>query len=130
MGYFMNQREANFTIKKEYVDKAWNVLKDLFSKEDTSLSWIDNQDVLKSKSFEEAMSACRWNIEINERGDYDSIYFNGEKYGGDEEAVLEIIAPYVENDSYIQMQGEEGEQWRWIFDNGKVVEKHATLIWE
>lgn len=130
MGYYMNQREANFTIKKENVDKAWNVLKELFSKDDTSLSWIDNQDVLNSKSFEQAMSECRWDIEINEQGDYDSIYFNGEKYGGDEEAVLEIIAPYVENDSYIQMQGEEGEQWRWIFDNGEVIEKYATLIWE
>lgn len=130
MGYYMNQREANFTIKKEYVDKAWQALKDLFIKRDTSLSWIDNQDVLDSKSFEEIMSVCRWNIEINEQGDYDSIYFNGEKYGGDEEVVLEAIAPYVENGSYIQMQGEEGEQWRWIFDDGKVIEKYATLIWE
>lgn len=130
MGYLMNQREANFTIKKEFVDKAWNALKRLFSKEDTSLSWIDNQDVLSSKSFEEAMSACRWNLEINEQGDYDSIYFNGEKYSGDEETVLETIAPYVKKGSYIQMQGEEGEQWRWIFDDGKVREEYAMLIWE
>ena len=130
MGYFMNQREANFTIKKEYVDKAWNALIELLSKEDITLSWIDNQEVLNSTSFEKAMSECRWNIEVNEQGDYDSIYFNGEKYGGDEEVILEVIAPYVEDGSYIQKQGEEGEQWRWIFDEGKVIEKCATLIWE
>lgn len=130
MGYYMNQIEANFTIKKEYVDKAYNALKELFSKGDTSLAWINNKVASNSKSFTEIMLKCRWQVESNEEGDYDTIYFNGEKCGGDEEVVLDTIAPYVENDSYIQMQGEDGEQWRWVFNNGEVIEKHAKLIWE
>jgi hypothetical protein len=39
------------------------------------------------------------------------------------------IAPYVEENSYIEMVGEDGDRWRWVFKNGKCEEKYPEVIW-
>lgn len=105
MGYYMEQVGSNFTIKKENTQKAWDSLVELFKIEKKSIhdssgyhySWIDTESVLNARTFEEAMSESRWDVEINPLdGDIIGIYFNGEKYGGDETIILGSIAPYVE----------------------------------
>lgn len=55
------------------------------------------------------------------------ISFEGESQDGTEEEMFQAIAPFVEADSYIEMQGEDGEIWRWIFDGTTCVEKVANL---
>jgi len=55
------------------------------------------------------------------------ISFEGESQDGSEEAMFQSIAPFVEADSYIEMQGEAGEIWRWVFDGTTCVEKVANL---
>ena len=45
--------------------------------------------------------------------------FIGEKYG-DEEIFFAALAPFVEKDSYISFEGEDGCKWTWCF-NGKEV---------
>lgn len=128
MGYYVNSMESSFMLKKENVDKAWDALKKLFD-EIPRIGWASQKVINESTSFEEAMEECGWTIEQNENGDYDSIYFSDEKYG-DNEIELEAIAPYIENGSYIQMRGEEGDIWRWIFKDGKCIEKYATISFE
>lgn len=131
MGYYMEQVESNFTIKKENIQKAWDSLIKLFKIEKKSIldssgyhySWIDTKSVLDAETFKDAMDEARWSIEINPlNGDVDEINFNGEKFGGDETIILGSIAPYVENDSYIIMQGEDGERWKWKFIDGVIKE--------
>ena len=141
MGYYIEQMEANFKMKKENTDKALEALKSVFVPENMHsydyidgvkhphFAWIDTKAVLESQTFEDAMGECRWDLDGTET-EFDSIYFNGEKYGGDEEIILNAIASYVEDGSYIQMLDEDGEQWRWVFSNGKVVEKYAKIIWD
>lgn len=137
MGYHMEQVESNFTIKKENIQKAWGSLIELFKIEKKSIhdssgyhySWIETANVLNARTFEEAMSEARWDVEINPLdGDIIDIYFNGEKYGGDETIILGSIAPYVENDSYIIMQGEEGERWKWKFIDGVIKEIYGHFV--
>lgn len=139
MGYYMEQVGSNFTIKKENIQKAWDSLVELFKIEKKSIhdssgyhySWIDTESVLNARTFEEAMSESRWDVETNPLdGDIIDIYFNGEKYGGDETIILSSIAPYVENDSYIIMQGEEGERWKWKFINGKIEEISGRFVFD
>lgn len=139
MGYYINQVDSNFTIKKENVQKAWDALIELFKIEKKSIhdssgwhySWITTEDVLNAKTFEDAMDEARWEVFTNPlNGDVNSIYFNGEKYGGDETIILGSIAPYVENGSYIIMQGEEGERWKWKFINGMVEEVQGHFIFD
>ena len=126
MGYYINSMEANFMLKKENVNEAWGALKKVCN--ESSNRWLESA-VNDSPTFEESMEECGWTIEQNENGDYDSIYFSDEKYRNNE-IELEAIAPYVEDDSYIQMQGEDGDIWRWIFKDGKCIEKYATISFE
>ena len=139
MGYYMNQVGSHCTIKKENIQKAWDSLVELFKIEKKSIhdssgyhySWIDTKSVLNARTFEEAMSEARWDVEINPLdGDIIDIYFNGEKYGGDETIILGSIAPYVENGSYIIMQGEEGERWKWKFVNGEIEEIYGHFVFD
>lgn len=139
MGYYIEQIGDNFIIKKENIQKAWDALLDLFKIEKKSIhdssgwhySWINTDDVLNAKTFEDAMDEARWEISISPlNGDVDGIYFNGEKYGGDETIILGSIAPYVENGSYIIMQGEDGERWKWKFVDGMIDEVNGHFVFD
>lgn len=144
MGYCIEQRDCDFTIKAANVPKALDAIKALASQEDRMsggsysggqcrerwFSWVRTEDFANAASFRDAMWAWRWEVEeANDgSGDVAWIMFQGEKYG-DESVLLEAIAPYVEGGSYIEMQGEDGAIWRWIFEDGKVQEKDATISW-
>lgn len=131
MGYYMEQRDSDFTIKQENIQRAWDALIKLFENGKRDYSWVDTRSVLEAGSFRDAMEEARWVIYYdNNREDVCGILFNGEKYGGDEVIILGAIAPYVENGSYIEMLGEDGEIWRWVFNDGCIEEKNAKIVWE
>lgn len=143
MGYYMNQRDANFRIKAENQAKALQAIKDLASRVDEGgggcwsggrkieayFSWVETSNFTKARTLEDAMRAWRWQIEGEEGGDVDSIMFAGEK-SGDDSILLGAIAPYVEAGSFIEMQGEDGAIWRWSFDGTAMVEQYANIVWE
>ena len=39
------------------------------------------------------------------------------------------IAPYVEAGSYIEMYGEDGDKWRYVFDGKTVKEVYPKVEW-
>jgi hypothetical protein len=146
MGYYMDQRGSEFRIKRENFAAALAVLVELAGDQhkeqmggwscsqggkcvEKHYAWVNMDKLKNAKSIEEAMSAWRWQVDIEEgSGDIEYIMFNGEKLG-DDTIMLEAIAPFVEDDSYIEMSGEEGAIWRWTFDNGKFDEKGGTVLW-
>lgn len=86
--------------------------------------------VLECGSLKDVLSEAGWPAEIDsDTGDICSLYFDGEKLGSEEEW-MGILAPYVENGSYIEVSGEEDSIWRWCFNNGKLETKEAVLAWE
>lgn len=143
MGYCMSQRDASFRIKGKNRAKALDAIKALASQEDRMsggswsggvqrerwFSWVTTAEFRDARTLEDAMWAWRWEIEGDEGGDVDSIMFGGEKLG-DDTVLLGAIAPYVEPGSYIEMQGEDGSLWRWVFDGRTCQEKSATLTWD
>lgn len=138
----MNQRENKFTIKAVNKAKALEALKDaayetdkmsgfstIGGKQTKHFSWVD-MNYVKCKILEDALPKCRWDIYTDtETGDVSSIEFNGEKFSGDEITILSAIAPFVESGSFIEMQGEEGERWRWIFNGKTCKEIYANIRW-
>jgi hypothetical protein len=52
--------------------------------------------------------------------------FTGEKLG-DDTKLFNCIAQFVEDDSYIEMVGEDGDVWRWVFKNGNC-EKVYSIV--
>lgn len=137
MGYYIDQIDSEFEIKAANVPFAWNALKQLFSPNNGTIvdssgihfSWIESKDVVNAPTFAKAMSESRWDIETNDAGDVTGIWFNGEKYG-DDDLVLGQIAPFVEDGSYIIMQGEDGERWKWKFKDGIFSEVRGRFVFD
>ena len=127
MGYYMNSMNCSFALKKENVKAAWESIKNLLQ-EKKEIGWTSWESIKNCCSFEEVMAECGWEVYINEKGDYDAIIFINEKASNDI-VILNAIAPYVEPNSYIQMQGEDGEIWRWVFEDGQVKEIYPTILW-
>jgi len=51
-------------------------------------------------------------------------------YIGDPGSMFSKIAPYVKDGSYIEMRGEDGYHWKYIFSDGKCKEVTAKVSWE
>ena len=143
MGYCMDQMGASFFIAKNQHEEALATLKDLVRSEagmsggsweggkktGSWFSWVESKEVLNANTLQEAMLAFRWETSVNEAGDIVSICFEGEKFG-DDETFFNALAPFVKDGSYIEMQGEDGGRWRWVFTDGKCKEIAATITWE
>ena len=126
MGYCMKQRNSNFYVVDE--EAALEAIKGLAGKETMGpehFSWVDTREFLYADTFEEAMNAWRWETD----SDWKYILFTGEKLG-DDNLLFDAIAPYVEAGSYIEMLGEDGQIWRWIFDGKTCREVTAKIIFE
>ena len=129
MGYCMNQIGSSFHIKAKNIQPALKALQDHFN-ETGDTSWISSREVIEAKTFHEAMKACRWDVshavDSNCFKDIFAIQFNGEKLGADE-TIFNVIAPYVEAGSYIEIAGEDDLHWRWNFDGQGVTEVGAEV---
>lgn len=134
---------SEFKIKKENVKKAFNAIKELMGRVDVlgsgasyrggkeirHYAFVATDDVLNSTDLDYSLMCWRWDSMFNEDGDLIGLDFLGEKYG-DEKHLFTAIAEFVESDSYIEMIGEDHEKWRWIFKDGKLLEKKPRIIWE
>jgi hypothetical protein len=128
MGYYMEMREVSFEIPNENKEKALELLKTL-ARKNSNLSWVDSDTVLRSETLSEALDECSYDIEEDESGNVINIYFTGEKLG-DDELIFDTIASTVKDGSYIEMMGEDGLIWRWVFKGGKCKEINAKIQWD
>ena len=131
MGYYIDQTDSKFVIKKENFDKALLALKKVFVPENMTckdyingktyphFSWVNTNVVLKAETIEEALEEIRYESEHDDEGNIVNVEFIGEKFG-DEKIFFTALAPYIEKDSYISFEGEDGCEWTWLF-NGKEV---------
>jgi len=128
MGYCMDQQDHNFFIpiksKQACLEHALRKLK--FRRKSW---WVKGE--ISADTLEELFEIFRWEIQSNEHGDVSDIFFNGEKSGyGEDLEFFQAVAPYVKEGSYIEMHGEDGSLWRWIFDGKTCEEKWAEISWE
>ena len=99
-------------------------------KEYKGLSWVHETDVAKTTDVFEILSCCRWDASTNQRdANIHCLTFNGEKSGSDF-ILFKAIAPFVEAGGCIEMEGEDGLQWRWLFDGKTCTEQYAKTVWE
>ena len=129
----MEQRDASFKIKKENFDKALLAIKELVNQAEKmrggrDYSWVINSNLVNARTVWEAMDEWRWETEMYGE-DIGNIYFVGEKIG-DDKVLFDAIAPFVEDGSFIEMQGEDGALWRWLFNDGKCTEQYAKIDWD
>jgi hypothetical protein len=105
MGYYMNQRDSNFCIKRENVGAAHDALKTLMTAE-----WGDVKIIKKSRTLAEAFEELGWRLEMDDDGDVIDIHFEGKKAGGDETVYFDLVAPYVDKGSFGDYEAREGDE--------------------
>lgn len=136
MGYSMSQVRSRFSIPAANIPAVLQALRDLMDRADEIgggghiqngcriASWFSYTDpdemraALSAGDIEAVFAAWRWRVERSEDGGIADIEFEGENMG-DDEKMWEAIAPFVEEGSFVQMTGAEGE-WRWSFKGGSL----------
>ncbi len=130
MGYCMDQRDSRFRVRKENLPHVLGALKALAMRAPAQswghFSWVDTATIQRASSVQEHLKEWRWQPKFDESGDLASLSFNGEKLGSDKD-LFDAMAPFVERGSFIQMQGEDGEMWRWYFDGRQCLEQTPTV---
>jgi hypothetical protein len=92
-------------------------------------SWVSNPGPEGFKTLEDAFQSWRYDAHEDPNGNVHVDYFSGEKWG-DDEILYAAIAPFVEDDASIEIRGEDGHQWRYLFEAGKYSEQTARVSWE
>jgi len=139
MGYEITQRGAVFGMQKENFEPCLQAIKALAdrvqflasgenSMGDRWYSWVNTEKFVSAKTLEEALEEWGWEIQLAEDGDAYFLQFVNEKLG-DDEVLLNAIAPYVEDGSYIEIAGEDADWWRWVFKGGKMFEITPEITW-
>lgn len=130
MGYFMLKIEADFQIKETDFPAACKALKS-FVESRNDLDYINPAEVIKhcnNGDLIQALDGCKWECDEDEDG-INGIIPGRCELGMDFE-IFKAIAPFVVENSFITMLGEEKEIWRWIFKNGTCIEEQAEVVFE
>ena len=151
MGYYIRTNTSNFRIRKDNLSKFWEIVTHLMSDEQLAkngnvifpdqpmkkmyYSWIDTHMARKAIQNQDIFRFFfEWRYELmNDEENEDFICSHimiegGESKIGDEELLFEAIAPIVENGSYIEVIGEDGERFRWSWNNGKLYVADAEVV--
>jgi hypothetical protein len=135
MGYCIFVKPVTLKIKHADKPAALKAIKALKGKEridDSSgrhFSWVSH-DFEKLKTLEEMLCEWRWNSKIDEdTGDVIGLEFTGEKYG-DDDLLFKALAPFIEAGAVIEFRGEDGAQWKYVFDGVTYKEKHSKVVYE
>ena len=118
----MSQLYDRFRIPAAAKPAALAALKVAFPHED---------DVRRAEDLEGALAKLRWECESEgfcRQGDVVEIHFSGDVLRSDK-MIFDAIAPFVEAGSYVEMMGDDGQMWRWVFDGHNCVEVHPTVTW-
>jgi hypothetical protein len=128
MGYYIEMKESIIKIKRENYNNVIESLKKWASKKTSEIRYVYTDDILDSGGIDEVMEAIRYPIFLED--DYCHIdFFSGQKLGDDLE-IFSVIAPFIEEDGYIEYIGEDGVNWRYLFKDGEVKEIYPILVWE
>lgn len=119
MGYYMSQQDSDFRIRSKNVSSALKALRR--SENGASLMGVN--------TLSDALQIYGFTVTSDENGDITDIYFEYDKLRGQEE-MLGIIAPYVQDGSFLQMIGEDDSMWRWVFRDQKLETIFPKIIWE
>ena len=129
MGYCVDMIKSTIGFKLKNTRKIMDTLKDLEDRREERFSWIQRGSINDAEDFIEVMSAIRYPVTTDEERELLVIdYFRGEKLGDDLE-IFKAIAPYVEP-GYIEYRGEDGETWRYLFENEEVKVVSPATIWQ
>jgi hypothetical protein len=79
-------------------------------------------------TLKEALVDLGWWPTINDDGHIGRLHFQADS-AGDDARLFATLAPYVAKGSFLEMQGEDGETWRWVFDGQSCRQVKPSITW-
>ena len=137
MSVYVTQTNRNFTLKQENVIPAYNALSQYVKEKAAERDVISfgrqtfYSLVLSDSSLCDMMEDLGFALghhQPNEEG-YSDIEFLEEEWDDSYHEVLNAIAPYVEDGSFLEFSKEEGDLFRVAFHNGTTQVIHPQVIW-
>lgn len=143
MGYYIQTPQTSFAIRTMYLPRFFELVTTLMSDENIEenghggsfgpngktrgwYSWVKTDDVRSAAASNDIIrvfAAWGYDLElVNETNGLSNYYLDirgGDAKIGDEETFFAAIAPVVEDGSFIDVRGEDGGEWRWMWENGK-----------
>ena len=136
MGYCM-QMMGGFIVNP--ADKAAAALAAVKTIPLNCYSWVDMDRVRSAEQLVDAVRSWRWDARVLEDGEYNASVgavgdiivdgFYGDK-SGDDHVLFGALAPFVNDGDSIEMMGEDGARWRWLFRGGKCVEQAGRIVYD
>ena len=145
MGYYISTPQTSFAIRTSDLPRFFDLVANLMSDKNVEengnggsysgakqtaywYSWVNTEDVRKAVADRDIVRvfAC-WGYDleiVNQDADTDTTHFyldirGGDAKIGDEEKFFAAIAPAVIHGCFIDVRGEDGAEWRWLWENGK-----------
>lgn len=132
MGTYFEVRDTLFRIPAKHKPAARDALVALAAHYRTAsefgFPFVSEKEVMEAETFEQALFACRWDATIGYYGDVVDVVFIGEKLGA-ESSIWSVLAPFVDNGSYIEIVADGPDLFRWTFVGGKLYEDEPTITW-
>ena len=141
MGYYADITDCDFDIPEN--DQVLQVLKDLNHKYDSEkrggayadgelkqrwFSWMDADYDQRVTSVREVFELLGFDCDYNQ--DKGMVIIDGyDGKIGQEDLFLAAVAPFVDNGSYMEWRGEDGELWRYEVRDGKLYILGAVITW-
>jgi hypothetical protein len=128
MGYYSDLRDCSFHIPKKNFEPAYIALMN-----NTEGAGWEKEPENKYKGPDDLIAFLKgdgWEEVYLDEDDPDygicGLAISQAKSSNLEDK-MRVLAPFVEDDSYIEWSGEDGAQYRWMFKNGEMIEEYAII---
>lgn len=118
MGYDVRMTESRFFLPQHHERAALTALRAFARRAGTG-------EMLK-----EILVELGWSPTFDDDGNIIRLAPRYESVSERDEMALETLVPFVEIGSYLQMQGHDGEMWRWVFTGSKVKRVTGHIVFE
>jgi hypothetical protein len=133
MSYTMYQRETQFRIPDYLKHVAYVHVRERLYGNGSSYSYVDDRDLAVASTIEDWFRAFMWKPVVDQGGNIVGLkYAAPEHKMGDEEALFDTVARFVNRGSYINMvpgDYEDDGPWRWYFDGEHCLNQPATTTY-
>jgi len=153
MGYYIRTEASHFFIKKEHFQSCYKAMCKLndydslkrgggwggeVSKEDPRpaglnyhparwFSWLDANYPETISTCDQLLMELGFNTEYDSDGNLIGVSYDDKK--GQEDIFFAAIAPWVQDDSWIEWRGEGGDMFRWMFSGGQMKFQGPHIKW-
>lgn len=143
MGYYISTPDTHFSIRTSDLPKFFDLVSHLMAddmvsahgrggsydggkKTESWYAWVNTKAVLEAVAKQDISAVFNeWGYELDFVHEIDGISYyrldirQGNAKIGDEEKFFAAIAPAVADGSFLYVEGEDGAEWRWMWENGK-----------